>query len=124
MKYYYLNLKTEELIVVDVEEGEVFVIKSLDEIEFEDNDKEPESKPQLRKEKEKKKSRSFGWKKTKLTPKIINRIKELKNLGITDVKIMKELGIGRSTVYKYTREGDNKKKTDKPEFKSFPSEDS
>ena len=98
---YYKNPKTEELIIFDQEERVIFIAKEIDVIKHgeEEKEEEVEEKPEPKPKPIIKKRDGRG--KKALSPKIIERIKEMTEQEISVKQIAKGLGIKEATVYKY-----------------------
>lgn len=139
MPNYYIDPKTEDLIIYDPEENEIRVIKAVEETEYEEEreEKEPVMEkprktgrtPKKEKPKEKKPGEKRG-RSRRLTNQMIDKIRSMKRFHSAKY-IANELEISEAVIYKYTKgieklgRSDSKPNSspkEKKEFKPFPME--
>ena len=116
---YYIDPKTEDLIIYDPKENDIRVLESIEVVEYED-DGEEEPKPKKPKKPQKETTKK-GGRGRKISQETINKMSELRNLGKTHTEIALELGISRPTVFKKLKE--IKESNTKEGWKTFPSEE-
>ena len=99
MIFYYYNPKTQDLIMLDSKENEIFIIEKIKEVkvfstgEIQMGDFSKEDEKPLKK----KKGRG------KITPEIIAEIKRLKSEMKSGREIAEELGISEPSVWHYLK---------------------
>lgn len=105
MLSYYRNPKTEDLIIWDSEENEVFIIEKIRKVRaFVEKDlfspTGDDGKPTIHR---KIRGGKKGKRKDKLTPEKISEIRRLKSEMKSTREISEELGISVAAVYKYLK---------------------
>lgn len=107
MIYYYLNPKTQDLIIYDTNDGEIFIVERIEKVrvmtrgDIQLGDFGKEEREEIRRGGQTQKGRG---KRRKLTPETIEKIEELSAEGKSGSKIAKELGLSPACIYKYLRE--------------------
>ena len=109
MKFYYRNPKTEDLMIFDSEENELFIVEKIKEVRAfiekdllyprKSTDIDRANEPKYEDDRVVKKYQRRGHRAV-ITPEMIETIKQQKKEGISGYKIAKELGISASSVYK------------------------
>ena len=123
---YYIDPKTDDLIIYDPEENEIRVVKLIEETEYEEENKETGPEPAPKKPEEKK------TRPCKIDDKTIGKIRSMRRQGLSRKDIVVKLGISYMTVHKYLQDyDDGKLEASKPDsspkdkggFKEFPGEE-
>lgn len=106
---YYIDPKTDDLIIYDPKEEEIRVAKSIgeettyEEVEEKKEELEEPEGPRKHRKKEPGKSKVRKGRQYKIDDKKIEKIKEMRKDGVPMLKIVAELGVSAMTVYKYSK---------------------
>lgn len=116
---YYLNPITDDLIILDMKANEIIAVPMIEEVSYEgkpytEGDEKKYEESEEKPTGKSRKPRLKGYRRAALSPKKIQRIKEMTEQEIPVALIAKGLEISVAAVYKY------QKKKEEPKFRPVP----